>query len=106
MLSWDGGSENKALLRKAYSNPAKDIGLYVKDDLFGENLLEENYAAFEFLQSQIDNLENVNDTTIVLRKIETLIEELKFLQPNQVEIAEKLKKVVNSYKKILSTIKN
>ena len=106
LLSWDGGSENKALLRKAYSNPAKDIGLYVKDDLFGENLFEENYVASQFLTIEISVLENVKDSKRTLREIELIVKKLKRDYPNQIESAKKLEEIVNSYKKILKAIEN
>jgi len=107
LLSWDDSPEVKALLREAYSNPAKDINSYVKNNLFGEGLSEENYGASQFLTNQISVLEEVKAPTIViLNYIEFTIEVLKKEHPNQVEAAEKLEEIVNSYKKILEAVQN
>ena len=106
LLSWDDSLENKAFLRD-YLNPSTDIRLYVENELFKEeNLFEENYGAFVFLTRQINILENFKNPTRNLEEIETLIKEFLFLHPNQLEIAEKLEKIVNSYKNMLESIKN
>lgn len=105
LLSWDASLENKSLLREAYSNTARDIGLYVEKDLFKGGLFEENYEAFHFLINQISKLETIDNVSIVLKKMESIIKEFKILHSNQSEIAEELEEVVNSYKKILETIK-
>ena len=105
LLRWDDSSENKALLIEAYSNPAKDIGLYV-DDLFKENLLEENYGAFQFLTSRISELESIQNPEIVLQQVSSAIQKLKTEYPDQIGIAKKLEEVVNSYTKMLEVIKN
>ena len=105
LLNWDHSSESRAFLRGFYTNPAKDIGLYV-EKLSQEMLSEENSMAFEFLQSQISKLKNNNNTAIVLRKIESIIIELKKTYHNQTEIVGKVKNFVDSYKEILETIKN
>ena len=106
LLSWDDSLENKALLREAYSKPARDIRLYVENDLFGGDLFEESYGAFQFLTIEISALENVKNSKRTLREIELIIIGLKKAFPSQNEIAEKLEKVVNSYKKVLETIEN
>lgn len=106
LLGWDDSSENKALLRAAYSNPVKDIRLYVENDLFKEGLSEENYGAFQFLQSRTGSLEKIEDFKRILQEIELIIKELKKLYPNQLETAEKMEEVVNSYKKMLESVKN
>ena len=105
LLNWDDSLENKAFLRD-HLNPAKDIRFYIENELFKEeNLFEENYGAFVFLVRQIDTLENFKNSTRILEEIEILIKEFLFLHPNQLEIAEKLKKIVNSYQKMLESTK-
>ena len=106
LLSWDDSLENKALLSEAYSNLAKDIGLYVRDDLFKENLLEENYGAFKFFTNRISEIEHIRNSAIALQEIESIIQEFKILSPGQNKIAEELENVVNSYTKMLEIIKN
>ena len=105
LMSWDDSSSSKALLQKAYADPVTDIGLYV-ENLSKEILSEKNHAAFAFLQSQISKLENVDNTEIVLKKIELIIKELERKHPDQVKIAEKIENLVDSYKKMLESIKN
>ena len=107
LLNWDDSPENKAFLREAYSNPARDINSYVRNNLFKEGLSEENYGASQFLINHIRVLEEIKAPAIViLYDIESIIEDLKKEHPNQVEIAEKLEKVVNSYEKILEATQN
>ncbi len=107
LLNWDDSPENKTLLREAYSNPVKDIRLYVEKDLFKEGLYEENFGASQFLISRISDWEsNENPTRAFLQEIDTLIKAFTFLYPNQEEAAEKLAEVVSSYKKILEAIEN
>ena len=107
LLSWDVNLENKAFLREAYSNPARDIKLYVEKDLFEEGIFEENYGASQFLLENISLYENIkNPLEILEEEIDTLIEEFKKDYSNQIKIAEKLEEIVNSYKEILETITN
>ena len=106
LLSWDDSPENKAFLREAYSNPARDINSYVKNDLFKEGISEENYGASEFLESKVNYLVNAKNPTRALIAIELAIEDFKEIYPNQTEASEKLEEFVNSYKKILEAIKN
>ena len=102
-LKWDNSLENTAFLRD-YLNPAKDIKLYVENELFKEeNLFEENYGAYVFLTNQISSLEKTDDLGVILQKIELIIKRLKREYPNQPEIVEKLEKIVNFYKKILES---
>jgi len=67
LLSFDEGSESKALLREAYSNPARDIRLYIEYDLFKEGLSEENYGAFQLLINRSRALENIKHPERTLR---------------------------------------
>ena len=106
LLSWDDSPENKALLREAYSNPARDINSYVENDLFKDGISEENYGASEFLKSKVNYLVNAKNPAIALIAIELAIEDFRKIYPNQTEASEKLEEVVNSYKKILEAVKN
>ena len=106
LISWDDSLDSKALLQKAYADPVTDIGLYV-ENLSKEILSEKNYAAFAFLKPNIANLQAPDrlSFTIALQQIESIIEELKKVSPDQVEIVEKLENILNSYKNMLETIK-
>ena len=105
LMSWDDSLDSKALLQKAYADPVIDIGIYV-ENLSKKILSEKNHAAFDFLQSQISKLENVDNTEIVLKKTELIIKELERKHPDQVKIAKKIENLVDSYKKMLESIKN
>ena len=105
-LSWEDSPENKALLREAYSKPARDIRLYVENDLFGGDLFEESYGAFEFLTIEIGILENIKNPKRTLREIELIVKKFKRDYPNQIGSAKKLEEIVNSYKKMSSAIQN
>ena len=89
LLSWDDSAENKAFLKEAYLNPAKDISAYVKKNLFKESLSDDDYEILNFLTNKLSTLEKTNPVGI-LYDIESIIETLKIAYPNQVEIAQTL----------------
>ena len=103
LMSWDESPGSKALLQKAYTDPVTDIGLYV-ENLSKEILSEKNYAAFDFLKSTIASVQGA-PIKQSLKLIETTIERLNFLYPDQEEIAGKIENILNSYKKMLKMIK-
>ena len=88
------------------TDPITDIGIYV-ENLSKKILSEKNYAAFDFLKPNIANLQAPDSLsfTIALQQIESIIEELKKVYPDQVEIVEKLENILNSYKKMLKPSK-
>ena len=105
LILWDNSPEIKAFLREVWANPAIDIGLYV-EQLAEESLSEENYQAFEFLWKEVRLLENIQNPTIALQQIEEVIKQLKREHSNQIEIAKKLEKFLNSYENMQENIKN
>ena len=58
LIRWDNSPETKDLLREVWANLAKDMGLYVKQ-LAEEGLSDENYHAFEFLQTETEKLTEI-----------------------------------------------
>ena len=103
LMSWDDSSSSKALLQKAYADPVTDIGIYV-ENLSKKILSEKNYAAFDFLKPNIASVQGA-PIKQSLKLIETTIERLNFLYPDQEEIAGKIENILNSYKKMLKMIK-
>ena len=110
LIRWDNSPDTKDLLRKAWANPAEDMGLYVKQ-LVEESLSDENYQAFEFLRTQIEELEkevkNFNiPQEIALDRIKSVVEKFDKAYSNQKEITENLENFLNSYRKMQENIKN
>ena len=103
LMSWDDSPGSKALLQKAYTDPVTDIGLYV-ENLSKEILSEKNHAAFAFLKPNIASVQGA-PIKQSLKVIETTIERLNLLHPDQEEIIGKLENILNSYKKMLEIIK-
>ena len=116
LLKWNDSPENKTFLSEVYSNPAEDIISYMKEELFKEglfeerlfeeNLSDEDRKSLEFLMTKLSALGDSKTAIEVLYKIESIIEEFKKRYSNQVEKAEKLENIVNSYKKVLESIQN
>ena len=107
LMSWDDSPKTKELLKEAYSNPVEDIRLYVENNLFKNGVSEENYRVFEFLTTNLSLLEGITtNLTNILQQMESIIENIEPLSPNQIKIKEKLRGIVNSYKKILKAIQN
>ena len=102
-MSWDNSSNSKALLKKACADPVTDIWLYV-EHLSKEILSEKNHAAFAFLKPNIASVQGA-PIKQSLKVIETTIERLNFLHPDQEEIVGKIENILNSYKNMLETIK-
>ena len=73
LILWDNSSDSKALLEEALASPAEDTALYV-EQLSEKMLSEENYEAFEFLKTEIDKLKGIENTLIVFKEIELIIE--------------------------------
>ena len=110
LILWDNSSETKDLLREAWTNPAEDMGLYVKQ-LAEESLSEENYQTLEFLQTQIEELEKEVKNfkipqEIALDKIKSIIKKLKRIYPDQVNVAEKLENFLISYENMQENLRN
>ena len=105
LLNWDDSVENKAFLREAYLNPVEDIISYVEEELFKEGLSDDDYEALDFLTTELNDLEKTNPIEI-LYEIESIIKVFKNKYHNQVEKAQKLKNIVNSYKKIVENLQN
>ena len=110
LIRWDNSPDTKDLLRKAWANPAEDMGLYVKQ-LVEESLSDENYQAFEFLRTQIEELENEVKNfnipqEIALNRIKSVVEKFDKAYSNQKEITENLENFLNSYRKMQENIKN
>ena len=110
LIRWDNSPDTKDLLRKVWANPAEDMGLYV-EQLYEESLSDENYQAFEFLRTQIEELEkevkNFNiPQEIALNRIKSVVEKFDKAYSNQKEITENLENFLNSYRKMQENIKN
>ena len=98
----------KEFLRKIWTNPAEDIGLYLKQ--FQEKKpTQENKPAFEFLQSRIEFLKGIKSSDIlreiVQDHIQSIIDDFEKAYPKQKEISEKFKVFIADYTKMLENIK-
>jgi len=90
LLSFNEGLESKAFLKEVFSIPARDIRLYIENELFKEGLSEENYGAFQFLINRVSTLEGITNPIRALQQIELFIDKLKKDYPSQVKTAKKL----------------
>ena len=110
LIRWDNSSETKDLLREVWTNPAKDMGLYIKQ-LAEEGLSEENYQGFEFLRTQIEELEkevkklNIPQE-IALDDVKLVVEKFDKTYSNQKGITEKLKNFLISYENMQESLRN
>jgi len=110
LIRWDNSPDTKDLLRRAWANPAEDMGLYV-GQLYKESLSDENYLAFEFLRTEIEELEkgvkNLKiPKEIALDDVKSVIEKLKRFYSDQVNVAEKLDNFLISYENMQESLKN
>jgi len=111
LIRWDNSPDTKDLLRKAWANPAEDMGLYV-GQLYKESLSDENYLAFEFLRTETEKLlkgiaKNPEiPQSLVFEKMKSMVSELKRLYPGQVNVAEKLDNFFISYENMQESLKN
>ena len=86
------------------------MGLYV-EQLYEESLSEENYQAFEFLQTETEKLKEIAKNSevpqsLVFEKMKSIVSELKRIYPNQVNVAEKLENFLISYENMQESLKN
>ena len=110
LLNWNDNPENNTFLSEVYSSPVEDIISYMKEELFKDGLFEEglsdeDYKALDFLTTELSASEKTNPIEI-LYEIESIIKEFKNRYRNQVEKAQKLENIVDSYKKVLESIQN
>ena len=108
LIHWTNGrieeEEAQDFLKKIWTNPVKDILLYV-EQLEAQNPTQENKPAFEFLQGEFSKVEKVSAKSLT-KVIKLIINKFDKDYPHQKEISEKVKIFIEDYKKMQESRKN